>query len=106
MTRFRLNESHERVVDAAPTALEAGGQAQVDGMFDDRACQQGIQDLTQGIPTTAQSGINCLSKGAQALQGNCIHAGSMPKRAFLVYPSSPTPCCWLNGKFRARAYVA
>ena len=25
------------------------------------------------------------------------------KRAFLVYPPSPAPCCWLNGKLRAVA---
>ena len=35
MTRFRLNESHEGIVDAAPGSLEARGKAEVDGMLDD-----------------------------------------------------------------------
>jgi hypothetical protein len=70
----------------------------MDRVLNDWARQQGIEHLDQGITTTAEGGINCLTKGAQPLQGFCIHVLSMPKRAFRVYSSSPTPCCWLNGK--------
>jgi hypothetical protein len=73
----------------------------MDRMLDDGSGEQGIEDLNQGIPTASEGGIKCMSKGAQALQSNCIHARSMPKRAFLVYSSSPAPCCWLNGKLRS-----
>ena len=100
MTRFRLNESHERIVDTAPGALEAGGQAQVDRVLDDRARQQGVEDLDQSIPTTAKGGIHLTTKGAQPLKCICVHAVSMPKRVFLVHPSSCSPCCWLNDKLR------
>jgi hypothetical protein len=92
----------EGIVDAAPSTLEAGREAQMDGMFDDRGGQQGIEDLDQSITTTAKGGIHGLTKGAQPLKGICVHAVSMPKRAFLVYPSSPAPCCWLNGKLRGK----
>ena len=82
-------------------ALEAGREAQVDGMRDDGAGQQGIEYLVQGITTAAKGGIDVLAKGAQPLKGCCLHAVSMPKCALLVSPSSPTPCCRLNGKLRS-----
>ena len=35
----------ERVINTAPATLEAGGQAQMDGVLDDRTRKPGIQDL-------------------------------------------------------------
>jgi hypothetical protein len=72
----------------------------MDGMLDVWTRQQGIEHLHQSVPKTAKSGINCLTKGARPLKSMCVHALSRPKRAFLVYSSSPFPCCWLNGKLR------
>ena len=69
-------------------------------MLDDGRGEYGVKDLKQRVTTAAEGGINLVTKGAQALKGCCVHAVSMPKRAFRVYPSSPVPCCWLNGKFR------
>jgi hypothetical protein len=69
-------------------------------MLNDRRGEQGIEDLKQRITTAAEGGIKVLSKGAQALKGCCVHAVRMPKCAFLVYPASPHPCCWLNRKLR------
>ena len=65
-------------------ALEARGQAEVDRMLDDRGGEQGIKALHQGVTATAEGDIHCLTKGAQALKGSCVHAVSMPKRALLV----------------------
>jgi hypothetical protein len=79
---------------------QARGEAQMDRVFDDRGCQEPIEEFDQSITTASEGGIHGMSKGAQALKGRCVHAVSIPKRAFLVYPSSPTPCCWLNGKLR------
>jgi hypothetical protein len=90
----------ERIVDAAPGALEAGGEAQMDRMLDDGGGEQSIEYFDQGITTATKCGIDLVTKGAQPLKGFCIHAVSMPKRAFLVYPSSPPLCCWLNGKLK------
>jgi hypothetical protein len=70
------------------------------GCANSRRGEQGIEDLKQRITTAAQGGIKVLTKGAQALKGCCVHAASMPKRAFLVYSSSPSPCCWLHGKIK------
>ena len=70
----------------------------MDRMLDDRTRQEGIKHLDQRITTTAEGGINRVTKGAQALKGFCIHAVSMPKRAFCVYSPSPSPCCWLNAQ--------
>ena len=86
-------------------ALEARGKAEVDGMLDDGGGEQGIEDLHQGVTATSKCGINLLTKGAQVLKGSCVHAVSMPKRAFLVYSSSPAPCCWLKGKLRNAALL-
>ena len=94
----RHSTSIERIVDTSPSTLEAGGQAEMDRMLDDSDGKQGIEHLKQCVTTTAEGGINGLTKGTQALKGRCVHAVSMPKRAFRVYPSSPSPCCWLNGK--------
>jgi hypothetical protein len=79
---------------------QAGGQAQVDRVLDDSGGEQGIQHLNQGITTASKCGIDVVAKGAQALKGRCVHAVSMPKRAFLVYSLSPSPRCWLNDKLR------
>ena len=70
---FQARQRHrarvEGIIDTAPGALEAGGQAQMDRMLDDRTREEGIEDLDQGITTTAEGGINRLTKGAQALKG-------------------------------------
>ena len=79
-------------------ALEAGSEAQMNRMLDGGAGQQRIEDLEKGITTAFKGGIHLLTKGAQALKGVYVHAVSMPKRAFLVYPSSLIPCCWVHGK--------
>jgi hypothetical protein len=68
----------ERIINAAPSTLEAGGQTQMDRMFDDRARQERIEDLDQSITTAAEGGINVLTKGAQALKGFCVHAAPLP----------------------------
>jgi hypothetical protein len=77
---------------------QAGREAQMDWMLNDGRGEQGIEDLDQSITTAAEGGIHGLTKGAQALQSKCVHAGSMPECAFRVHSSSPPPCCWLNGK--------
>ena len=91
MTRFRLNESHEGIVNAPPRALEARSEAQVDGMLDDGGGEQSIKHLDQGITMASEGSIHLMTKGAQPLKGICVHAVSMPKCAFLVYLSSPSP---------------
>jgi hypothetical protein len=73
----------------------------MDRMLDDWTRKVRIKHLAQSITTTARGGIHDLTNGAQALKDFCVHTMSMPERAFCVYSPSPSPCCWLHGKFLA-----
>ena len=88
---FQARQRHcacvQGIIDAAPRALEARGQAQMNRMLDDRTGQEGIKHLGQRITTTAEGGINLLTKGAQALKGFCFHALPYAKvRLLCLFP--------------------
>jgi hypothetical protein len=79
---MRLAGSNMLGIALSPNPLE--NRCQIGWMLNDGDGEQGIKDLKQSVTAAAEGDINLMTKGAQPLKGFCVHAVSMPKRAFSV----------------------